>query len=39
MAEMRVQSAFEKDYPKLFTAPMEIDSEFVHRAFANLPTL
>jgi hypothetical protein len=36
---MRVHSAFEKDYPKLFTAPQEIDTEFVHRAFANPRTM
>jgi hypothetical protein len=36
---MRVHSAFEKEYPKLFIAPLEIDSEFVHRAFANPRTM
>jgi hypothetical protein len=36
---MRVHSAFEKDYSKLFTAPQKIDSELVHRAFANPRTM
>jgi hypothetical protein len=39
MAEMKVHCAFENDYPKLFTAPLEIDSEFCHRAVANPRTM
>jgi hypothetical protein len=39
MAEMKVHCAFEKDYPKLFTAPLEIDFEFVHRALAYPRTM
>jgi hypothetical protein len=39
MAEMKVYCAFEKDYPTLFTVPLEIDFEFVHRAFANTRTM